>query len=473
MILPVSSLLSCLCLCFGVVVFFCSVACFSLQPRAPAFITLTFRIMASALTVGGTVIAVPEVSSDAPALFNDLGEKLRLHTKVVKYLLETVQLASLEEFGRLVTTEEAIGDLIAKVPDLEGRELQTARLRMAWCGVREAMSSSETRKKRGAEADDLDDMLPQPDLDNLKDAFWLRYKESYEPEEEPSDTLVSRLFRELLRRLLTTRDVWATRSLAHQLRRERKRSKLTDHHDIIETEKEVDVDPGRSLANFLLLHPVLMLAYARAGALKRDGAPEREPRGSDTTRFVQVPKDVVMRYHRRLVARAKRLSELGVPALEWVQSRDEAERSAWVKEFRDSDIVPLGEVIQNIYNRRDGMWTIDEEAIRERKKREADQRRSDTRRNQDRSKSRPRAHKGEGRGSAGSSGRNKQEFAVVDQFRDGVKLCAAWNKGRCLCSEPCPDGKHVCNRELRQAGRACGQTHKSTSCSNPKRAGKF
>ena len=70
--------------------------------------------MAAALAVGGMVIAVPEVSTDATALFKDLGEKFRLHEEVVKYLLNT--LASLEEFGRLVTTEEAIGALVAKNP---------------------------------------------------------------------------------------------------------------------------------------------------------------------------------------------------------------------------------------------------------------------------------------------------------------------------------------------------------------------
>ena len=431
--------------------------------------------MAAALAVGGMVIAVPEVSTDATALFKDLGEKFRLHEEVVKYLLNTVQLASLEEFGRLVTTEEAIGALVAKIPDLEGPELQTARLRMAWCGVRQAMTSSEVQKRRGAEAEDLDDMLGREALDNIKDAFWLRYKESYEPEEEPSDALVSRLHRELCRRLLTIRDVWATRTLAHQLRSERKRSKLTEDISIIETEREVEANPYKSMAIFISLHAVIMLAYARAGGLKREGAPEREPRGSDTTKYVQVPKDVVMRYHRRLVARAQRLSELGVPALEWVQSRDEAERSAWVKEFRDSDSLSLGEVIRNTFTRRDGMWAIDEEGIRDRKKRDADQRRSDIRRNQDRSRSRHKSsdkRKGDGKGSDKASDRDKHDFTVVGEFRNGVKLCGAWNKGR--CTEPCPDGKkHICNRELRQAGRACGLNHKATSCTNPKRAGKL
>ena len=119
------------------------------------------------------------------------------------------------------------------------------------------------------------------------------------------------------------------------------------------------------------------------------------------------------------------------------------------------------------------MWAIDEEGIRDRKKRDADQRRSDIRRNQDRSRSRHKSsRKGDGKGPGKASDRDKHDFTVVGELRNGVKLCGAWNKGR--CTEPCPDGKkHICNRELRQAGRACGLNHKATSCTNPKRAGKL
>ena len=137
-------------------------------------------------------------------------------------------------------------------------------------------------------------------------------------------------------------------------------------------------------------------------------------------------------------------------------------------------LCPIGEVIRNTFTRRDGMWAIDEEGIRDRKKRDADQRRSDTRRNQDRSRSRHRPsdkRKGDGKGSDKASDRGKHDFTVVSEFRNGTKLCDAWNRGR--CTEPCPDGKkHICNRELRQAGRACGLNHRSISCTNAKRGGK-
>ena len=83
--------------------------------------------------------------------------------------------------------------------------------------------------------------------------------------------------------------------------------------------------------------------------------------------FVVVPMDVVMRYHRRLASRAHCLQELGVNALEWVQPRDEAERNLWVKEYRNSELT-LGKVISQIFERRESVWIVDEEHIRERQR---------------------------------------------------------------------------------------------------------
>ena len=83
-------------------------------------------------------------SVNAPALFRDMGAKFKLDDKVVTFMVETLQLTSLEEFAHLVTSEQELAaEVISKVAELGNAPLQTARLRMAWCGVKEAMASSE------------------------------------------------------------------------------------------------------------------------------------------------------------------------------------------------------------------------------------------------------------------------------------------------------------------------------------------
>ncbi len=46
---------------------------------------------------------------------------------------------------------------------------------------------------------------------------------------EPSDFLVSRVAKEMSKRMLTLQPVWKVRTMAHQMAAERKRQKVTGH----------------------------------------------------------------------------------------------------------------------------------------------------------------------------------------------------------------------------------------------------
>ena len=69
-----------------------------------------------------------------------------------------------------------------------------------------------------------------------------------------------------------------------------------------------------------------MLAYAMAGSMQ-------ERIGADTTKFVQVPLDVGMKYYFRAKRSASAIPFSG--RLQWLQARDVDERSEWVSRFRD------------------------------------------------------------------------------------------------------------------------------------------
>ena len=412
----------------------------------------------------GAPVVVPRAAGDATKAFAELAEKFNLDPKITTHLVNKEKLVSLEEFSFIATKEEDLDTIIQSVADLENPLLQTARLRMAWVGIKNATRSAESSRRRDAEAEDLHKLLPQPELDNLHDIFWVRHRLTFDPDEEPADALVSRLSREITRRLLTVRDVWATKTLSHQLRSERKRSRLTEEIDLVQTEREVDTPVKHTLTNFLRLHMVLMVAYAKAGVKKREGAPESEVRGSDTTLFVEVPFDVLLRYHRRVAARAYRLAELGQNALDWVQQRDESERSLWVKETRNGKH-SIGLVIKSLFDQREAIWMIDEDAIRERKQRDQ-HRQVDQSRRRDAVSLRPK-----GDGKAGAKGKGKRErIETADKMKDGSPLCSSWNRGS--CQEPCPAGsKHQCSRLLKgEGGRVCGsRAHTARECNNPRR----
>ena len=58
---------------------------------------------------------------------------------------------------------------------------------------------------------ELDDPLEEATLREVKVNFWRRYKLRYPAEMVPSDTLVSRCYRELDKRLLSVFNVWTVK----------------------------------------------------------------------------------------------------------------------------------------------------------------------------------------------------------------------------------------------------------------------
>ena len=87
----------------------------------------------------------------------------------------------------------------------------------------------------------------------------------------------------------------------------------------------------------------LCLAYARAGVKPVPGVTDTEDLNADSTQFVTVPLDVMLRYHAR-AARAVSLYAGPSPAM-WLRDKDMAERLQWVDTFRNSKET-LGAVVE-------------------------------------------------------------------------------------------------------------------------------
>ena len=227
---------------------------------------------------GGTAVSPKELFDN---LCNDFGVDL----KVAAYLVDDCGLESLEDFLHFFTAEEQIESrVIDKVRDLPHAFRNAARLRRAWAGVKGAASAAEESKKKGKEDPDLDTLLPEAELTDLRDRFWERYKLNFGVLVEPSDYLVSRLHKEMAKRLLQVPPVFKTKSLTHQLRAERKRKRISDELELVTTEQEGDENVHEDLKNYISLHYTLMLAYARAGCSKLASAPSApETRDKDTS----------------------------------------------------------------------------------------------------------------------------------------------------------------------------------------------
>lgn len=73
---------------------------------------------------------------------------------------------------------------------------------------------------------DLDTILPEGELRDAKVLFWRRYKLRFPTELHPADSTVSRVAREMDKRMLCVFNLWKVKSLQFQLHCTQKKRKL-------------------------------------------------------------------------------------------------------------------------------------------------------------------------------------------------------------------------------------------------------
>ncbi len=376
------------------------------------------------------------VAMACPIAFTELAVQFKLSDKVRDYLwqeppaglgLETV--ADLEWFAN---SGEDVDKIVAKV-GVDDSVRQGSRLKRAWQAVKQASADAIEIKKRGAEAVDLDQLLPEPELDGIRKKFWGRHKFAYPPHLEPSDAVVSRLQREIQKRMLTVRDIAWVRTMAHQLRTDNKRLRVGEGLYIEQGGQAQPVNAPRDAASYIDALTTLMIAYAKAGIHSVPNAPEAEPLGSGSTNFVEFPLDVGMKY----VWRADWQSRL-IPyahRYEWLRVRDQAERLRWVELHRNSEL-SLGKVVEIVFTQRESAWQPPE---------------SFSLQSQASGSSTPVGKDAQKGQTVKQPGKEKR---VAEVTTDGTRICDGFQKGRCDRGKRCPHA-HVCAVVLSN-GQICG-----------------
>ena len=381
-------------------------------------------------------------------MFTKLGEQFKWDPLIVQWMTgdEGLQAASLADFLHAAATEAEAGELAkaaCKAVKLENTFLWVSRVRQAWVSLKSAEEEATRVKRKGTDEQDLDSMLSQLGLDNLDAKFFQRYKMTWPPEIAPGDLLVSRISKELSKRLLSVREVFKVRTQAMQGRTAAKRARMTDEVVVVLDQPE-EVEMAHDLSHYLMGLHTLMIAYAKAGVEVREGAPTAEPKGTDTTKVVECPLDVAMRYYYRAQVRAAQGATLG-----WIQRQDEADRNVWVDKYRNGTST-LGEVMQQVFDTRMAMWEHRAAALPAPPPPPAA---ADSKRGRRPQKQNPQQQQ------------QKQQTQIgklATQFSDGTKFCGAYQKGKCNRSN-C-NFKHACAVVLSKTGRVCGQNHPGNKC---------
>jgi hypothetical protein len=263
--------------------------------------------------------------------------------------------------------------------------------------------------------------------------------------------------------------------MLHQAHAKRNKWQLGEGIELSPDSAE-ECDIKVSLAAYLNSLHSLLIGYAKAGIQKRDPLPAGpEKHGSDTTRYVAVPLDIVDRYWLRAVYRSSQVHPS--KALAWLQSRDLAERSYWVDTFNNSTRT-LGEVVKQAFEQRKAKWEVakqytyawnraETQRLRRRRERlEASMARASHMNARHKAEApmvrvprktldpnpNPRAESSEGGFKRG---------VIKTQLKDGAKLCSDFNKGHCKRGD-CRNGKHACGMLVGNGGRVCGKLHSAS-----------
>ena len=266
---------------------------------------------------------VPVQKASKKETFETLCADFSIDADVGQFLVAT-GVQNLEELRFLFTAEEKVEPWLTKMPNINDRiALQGARVRRAWNAVRLASVQREQDRSR-VDTADLDDPLDEGELRDVKVLFWRRYRQRFPPDVCPSDALVSRMSREVRKRMLMVYPIWKVRNLTCQVQSGKKRKKVGEGFFTEEVEEHDNLDP--TLDNYLDKLFTYLLALAVAGVQAAPSAPPADQEntlGAETTKFVSIPMDILQLYW----FRAKRTAAKQPVArrLQWLEYQDAEE----------------------------------------------------------------------------------------------------------------------------------------------------
>ena len=377
---------------------------------------------------------VPRDGSTGRDVFTKLAENFNLSDAVRDALIAT-KMDNLDEFRFFFDEEAKVDAWVNRLSLGEEKALQAARVRRAWFAVRLLFRKMEQDRSKVV-ATDLDSMLAESELRDTKAAFWKRYHLKFPAEVHPADATLSRVSREMSKRMLCVFNVWKVRSLQFQLHTTNRKRKLGDN--LYTEDLEEEDNSSQDWESYLDKLHTLLLAYAMAGTSAVAPPPGTdEGLGADTTKFVEVPLDVVLAYFYRAKRTAGQLPH--GKRLSWLQCRDAEERAAWVSRFRESHDT-LGHVIKETMVARDAHWIP---ALT------------------------PATLASSGAVPLGPEvkppaainqfalGKPIQGRQVAKVLKDGTKLCQSFQHGQCKNKAPCSMGQHRCGLVIKKE-RVCG-----------------
>ena len=222
-----------------------------------------------------------------------MGRKVGVEEKIIVWLLKPDggQVATMEDLAASFTTDaDPNFGMVLNQAEASNKFAMASKPRQLWHAAQEVVENDKLVRKRGRDVIELDVSLSEAELKDIRDKFWARHKITFYPALDPCVALVSRLVREMVRRSLMVANVWKVKSREFMSKTIVKRTKVAGGLEHVHEEGQEErycVD----LVTYLRKLRMLLIAYAKAGIERRDGADPAspEPLGSKNDRIHSMP----------------------------------------------------------------------------------------------------------------------------------------------------------------------------------------
>ena len=122
--------------------------------------------------------------------FEELENKFSLDPLITKWILSDSGLGAttVDDFLFSATKQEDLASVAESAGVEQGKRLlMTSRIRQAWTSLKKAAEDADSLKRKSMDDVELDDLLPQRELDDMGAKHYARYRMSWPPEIMPND----------------------------------------------------------------------------------------------------------------------------------------------------------------------------------------------------------------------------------------------------------------------------------------------
>ena len=400
--------------------------------------------------------------------FIDLLKKASIAEDVVKHMEVALGLESIGDFVKYVREDKADDELEAMIKAMPTATAhvgqQVSRIRQAWITAMSAFTKAASVGTAMLDAD-LDAPLSEQTAADLKAAWASAYANlEWSIRLSPADALVSRLWRQLQRKLVTAMTIEKVKALVHASMPSNK-----FQFDMGDARMEVGADKSLVIRNVTQYYFGLrILGHAMAYAGNWDFASQLHK----GTQVKMCPLGVNIEYADEALRYAMLWDGAPHVVLQMLRERDIATRSHMVQLMRRD--WPQGEALREAMKELKQDWKS--ASVSHKIKEEDDlapeppaplgRRRSRTpprerRSGQEKNGKNGGKNGGNGGGNGGNSGGGGSVVKTAGSYQ-GKQICKRWNDNRgCSSEKSCPSGgKHVCD-VLKPNGQPCGSTKHS------------